>query len=154
VTPPGSNGPEKEAREEIDAALTEAGCVVQHRKELNISAGRGVAVREFKLKKGHGYADYLLYVDQKAVGVLEAKPKGHTLSGVEIQARKYSEGLPEVLKAPVQPLPFLYLSNGVEKRFTNLLDPESRSGRLGEENRDSVPRQLELPIRGTNDDEA
>jgi type I restriction enzyme R subunit len=127
VTPPGSNGPEKEAREQIDVGLTGEGWVVQHRKDLNISAGRGVAVREFKLKKGHGYADYLLYVDQKAVGVLQAKPKGHTLSGVEIQARKYSEGLPEVLKAPVQPLPFLYLSNGVEKRFTNLLDPEPRS---------------------------
>jgi type I restriction enzyme R subunit len=36
---------------------------------------------------GHGRADYLLYVDQKAVGVIEAKPEGTPLSGVEWQSR-------------------------------------------------------------------
>jgi type I restriction enzyme R subunit len=75
----------------IDAALAASGWIVQDRDEMNVAAGRGVAVREFKLKHGHGYADYLLFVDEKAVGVLEAKPEGFTLLGVEPQAKKYSE---------------------------------------------------------------
>ena len=57
---------------------------------MNISAGLGVAVREFPLKSGH--ADYLLYADAKAIGVIEAKPEGHTLTGVETQSGKYTDG--------------------------------------------------------------
>ncbi len=85
------------------------------------------AVREFGLKPGHGTADYLLYVDQKAAGVVEAKPAGYTLTGVETQSGKYSEGLPDALPAHHKPLPFLYETTGSETRFTNLLDPEPRS---------------------------
>src|SRR5262245_42022425 len=129
MTPKG-NGPERKAREKIDAALTEAGWIVQHRDEINLAAGRGVAVREFALAHGHGFADYLLFVDGKAVGVLEAKPQGHTLSGVEIQVRKYATGLPDGLRPPVEPLPFLYLSTGTDTKFTNLLDPDPRSRRV------------------------
>ena len=70
----------------------------------------GVAVREFSLKTGHGEADYLLFVHQKAVGVVEAKPEGFTLTGVETQSTKYSEGLPDYLQAFRRPLPFLYES--------------------------------------------
>jgi type I restriction enzyme R subunit len=114
----------------IDAALVEAGWVLQNRDEMNLSAGRGVVVREFKLTTGHGFADYLLFVDGKAVGVLEAKPEGHTLSGVEVQAEKYSKGLPAGLDPPVEPLPFLYLSTGAITKFTNLLDPDPRSRRV------------------------
>src|SRR5262249_4035279 len=65
-----------------------------------------------------------------AVGVLEAKPEGHTLSGVEVQAEKYSAGLPVGLNPPVEPLPFLYLSTGAITKFTNLLDPHPRSRRI------------------------
>ena len=57
----------------IEAALIEAGWRVQSRDAINLHAGHGVAVREFPLKKGHGYADYLLYVDGQALGVIEAK---------------------------------------------------------------------------------
>ena len=53
---------------------------------MNISAGLGVAVREFPLTTGE--ADYLLYADAKAIGVVEAKPEGHTLTGVETQSGK------------------------------------------------------------------
>jgi type I restriction enzyme R subunit len=122
--------PERKAREQIDAALAEAGWVVQDRDRMNLAAGQGVAVREFKLTTGHGFADYLLFVDGKAVGVLEAKPEGHTLSGVEVQAQKYAAGLPSGLNPPVEPLPFLYLSTGAITRFTNLLDPHPRSRRI------------------------
>ncbi len=78
--------PEEEARRFIDAGREKAGWVVQDRDEMNLAAGRGVAVREFRLAQGHGFADYLLFVDEKAVGALEAKPMGFTLKGVEVQS--------------------------------------------------------------------
>ncbi len=100
---------------------------MQNADSINLYAGRGVAVREFPLKSGHGTADYLLYVNQKAAGVVEAKPEGSTLTGVEVQSEKYSTGLPENLPAHHNPLPFLYESTGAETQFTNGLDPDPRS---------------------------
>ena len=85
--------PEERARVQIDTQLTACGWVVQDRAEMNISAGRGVAVREFPLKSGP--VDYLLYADGKAIGVVEAKPEGHSLTGVEIQSALYAEGVVE-----------------------------------------------------------
>lgn len=122
--------PEEQARTNIDGMLTRAGWVVQDADALNLYAGRGIAVREFPLKSGHGYADYLLYVDRTAAGVVEAKPEGYTLKGVEAQSEKYSMGLPEDLPVYQRPLPFLYESTGVEPQFTNELDPEPRSRSL------------------------
>ena len=119
--------PEEKSRREIDKLLTDAGWKVQDVSEANVTAGRGVAIREFPLKAGHGSADYLLYVDGAAAGVVEAKKEGDTLSGYEIQTEKYSVGLPDSLKAYRRPLPFCYQSTGVETRFTNLLEPEARS---------------------------
>jgi type I restriction enzyme R subunit len=119
--------PEDQAREHIDQALEQAGWKVQDYKSANLRAGRGVALRNFPLQSGHGFADYLLYLDGKAAGVVEAKKEGFPLIGVEIQSAKYSEGLPPQLPAHVRPLPFLYQSTGVETRFTNGLDPEPRS---------------------------
>ncbi|HEX2092896.1 MAG TPA: type I restriction-modification enzyme R subunit C-terminal domain-containing protein [Longimicrobiaceae bacterium] len=127
ILPMPPDSPEARARENIDRLLTQSGWQVQDRKAMNLAAGRGVAVREFPLKPGHGTADYLLYVDRRAVGVVEAKKEGTTLTGVETQTAKYSEGLPDNLPAPLRPLPFLYQSTGVETRFTNGLDPEPRS---------------------------
>ena len=84
-------------------------------------------LREFPLRPGHGAADYLLYVDGRAAGVVEAKPEGHTLTGVEAQSGKYGAGLPDNLPSYVRPLPFLYESTGAETRFTNGMDPQPRS---------------------------
>lgn len=109
--------PEQEARQHIDAALEYPGWVVQDRADMNLAAGPGVAVREFKMTSGHGFADYLLFVQRKAVGVLEAKPAGYALGSVELQADKHAKGLPAELRPPVRPLPFLFLSTGVETRF-------------------------------------
>ncbi len=117
--------PERRARETIDAQLAAAGWVVQSRDELNLGAARGVAVREFPMEGG--FADYLLFVDEKPAGALEAKPEGYTLSGVERQAKQYTTGLPRGIRGPILPLPFLYLSSGSVTRFTNLLDPKPRS---------------------------
>ncbi|ALA58303.1 type I restriction-modification enzyme R subunit C-terminal domain-containing protein [Nitrospira moscoviensis] len=119
--------PEDKAREKIDLALESAGWKVQDTKAANLNAGRGVALRNFPLGSGHGFADYLLYIDGKAAGVVEAKREGFPLVGVEVQAAKYSEGLPPTLPAYLRPLPFLYQSTGIETRFTNGLDPEPRS---------------------------
>jgi len=85
---------EQRARALIDCQLIEAGWVVQDRSSMNLFAGPGVAVREMIMKRGHGRAEYLLYVDKKAVGVIEAKPEGMTLSGVKWQSAMYAEGLP------------------------------------------------------------
>jgi type I restriction enzyme, R subunit len=119
--------PEQEARAEIDKLLTAAGWSVQRRGEADLAAAQGVAICEYPLKKGHGFADYLLYVDGAAVGVIEAKKTGIPLTAIEIQTAKYSEGLPDHIPAPRRPLPFCYQSTGVETRFTNLLEPEARS---------------------------
>ena len=99
--------PQEQARVNIDRKLAQAGWAVQNHASINLYASPGVAVREFPLKTGHGTADYLLYVDQKAVGVVEAKAEGSTLTGVEPQSGKYSTGLPDSLPAPRRPLPFL-----------------------------------------------
>ena len=118
--------PEKVARETIDKLLTQAGWLVCDASQVNIHAARGVAIREFPLP-GHGFADYLLYIDGKAAGVIEAKKEGATLTGVEIQSDKYTKGLPKNLPSWHNPLPFTYQSTGVETRFTNNLDPTPRS---------------------------
>lgn len=117
--------PEQDARRVIDQLLTAAGWVIQDRSQQNLGAGLGVAVREFPMRTGE--ADYLLFVDRQAVGAIEAKPAGVTLSGTNLQTQKYSDGLRPGLPACRVPLPFLYESTGVETFFTNLMDPEPRS---------------------------
>jgi type I restriction enzyme R subunit len=122
--------PEAFARQQIDAALTAAGWTVQDATAVNLYTGRGVAVREFGMRRGFGTADYLLFVERQAMGAVEAKKAGEPLTGVETQAEKYSRGLPDSVPAALRPLPFLYQSTGVETRFTNVLDPEPRSRRV------------------------
>ena len=87
--------PGQEARVDIDRLLEQAGWVVQDAGAVNLYASSGVAVRESPLKSGHGTADYLLYVNQKAAGGVEAKPESSTLTGVEVRSEKYSTGLPD-----------------------------------------------------------
>ena len=89
---------EARARETIVKLSTSAGWTVQSRTEVNVNAARGIAVREFPLKRGCGEADYLLYLDGSRAGVVEAKKEGDTLSGFELQTEKYSVGLPDELK--------------------------------------------------------
>lgn len=127
MTPPGSSqAPEALAREKIDALLEQAGWVVQSRDEMNVTLP-AVAVREFRLERGHGYADYLLFVDGRPIGVCEAKKTGVPVRNVEFQARKYVDGLPSTLEAPFKPLPFAYISTGDETAFINHLDPHPRT---------------------------
>lgn len=85
--------PEAQARKEIDRLLGAAGWHVCDVKDANIHAARGVALREFALAEGYGHADYLLYVDGKAAGVIEAKKMGTTLTGVENLRQKFERGI-------------------------------------------------------------
>lgn len=141
--------PEQQAREQIDAKLTAAGWVVQSYRDMNLGAGVGLAVTEFP--GAHGPADYLLYVDSKAIGVVEAKPVGHTLRGVEGQSASYSEGLPATLPAWRRPLPFQYESTGEVTQFTNWMEPHARSRDIFSFHRPETLREMvqeEKPLRG------
>lgn len=124
--------PEQKARLKIDELLTYAGWHVQDREAMNLfdPAKPGVAVREAHLRTG--FADYLLFVDGQALGVVEAKKVGVPLSGVEAQSARYAVGLRPPMRTwrPEIPLPFRYESTGVETFFTNGLDPDPRARRV------------------------
>lgn len=77
--------PEERARKNIDSMLIDAGWSVQNMDEFDFGASIGVAIREFSV--GRDAADYLLFLDGKAAGVVEAKPEGTTLGGVSLRAR-------------------------------------------------------------------
>ena len=125
---------EQRARVLIDAQLAAAGWSVQDKKNLNLFASEGVACREAIMAPGYGRADYLLYVDQRAVGVIEAKPIGTPLSGVEWQSAKYADGLPAEVRLKAQTvqgkLPFVFEASGSETHFTNGFDPDPRARRI------------------------
>ncbi len=111
---------EQRARRVIDGLLEQAGWQVQNGRDLNLFAGQGIAVRERVMAPGHGRADYLLYVDKRVVGVIEAKPEGTPLIGVEWQSAMYAAGLPEAhrkrARLHADRLPFVFESTGTETR--------------------------------------
>lgn len=117
--------PEAKARAIIDQQLAAAGWLVQDRYQMDRRAGLGVAVREYPLAAGP--TDYLLLVDGKACGVVEAKKEGFTLSGVADQAIGYNADVPAELKSWGTPLRFDYEASGAETLFSDRLDPDQRS---------------------------
>ncbi len=115
--------PEQQARLNIDRQLNQAGWLVQDIKDFNPSAGLGIAVREYPTESGS--ADYILFIERKPVGVIEAKKEGHTLSQVHDQTTRYStDNLKFIRKDEV--LPFQYESTGTETLFTDARDPSPR----------------------------
>ncbi|MBL8351388.1 MAG: DEAD/DEAH box helicase family protein [Burkholderiaceae bacterium] len=118
--------PEDQARAEIDKRLAQAGWVLQDRAQLDPSAGRGVAVREYPTDTGP--ADYLLLVDREAVGVIEAKrdEEGQRLTEHEAQTERYARAKLKWRKGG-HPLRFLFEATGQLIRFTDGLDPAPRS---------------------------
>ncbi len=123
--PPGSaSPPEARARQRIDAMLAAAGWIVQSRSDLNLHAGPGIAVREVSTTTGP--ADYILFLDGKACGALEAKAEGVTLSGVVAQGDDYATAAPKGYPAWANPLPFVYVSTGAETLFQDARDPHPR----------------------------
>lgn len=95
---------------------------------INLGAAKGIAIREFPLKSGP--PDYLLIVNRKAFGVVEAKPYGNTLSGVAEQSQDYLSGLSSNIPSIQIPLTFAYESTGIETYFRDLRDPDPRSRRI------------------------
>ena len=122
--------PEARARIAIDEQLEACGWLVQDYQHAAVAAAKGVAVREVPTEAGP--ADYVLYVDAIALGAIEAKKEGITLTGVEPQTRKYQAAYPGELPAFLVDgaLPFGYEATGTETRFTSLLDPQPASRRV------------------------
>lgn len=123
----GSNqNPEQIARDEIDRLLAEAGWLVQNKSGLDFNKSLGIAVREYPTDTGP--ADYVLFINRKAIGVIEAKPKdwGHKITTVEEQSADYANAKLKWVNNN-QPLPFVYESTGVITRFTDRRDPKPRS---------------------------
>ncbi len=118
--------PEEVARDRIDRRLSAAGWHVQDKNALDFNAGLGVAVREYQTDIGP--ADYVLFADRRAVGVIEAKPDswGAKLTTVELQSEGYANARLKWI-SNAEPLPFLYESTGQITRFTNGGDPNPRS---------------------------
>jgi type I restriction enzyme R subunit len=118
--------PEQVARDRIDGRLRASGWQVQDKDALDFNAGLGIAVREYQTDIGP--ADYVLFADRQAVGVVEAKPDdfGMRLTSVEEQSEGYAKAKLKWV-ANAQPLPFLYESTGRITRFTNARDPCPRS---------------------------
>ena len=119
-----NQNPEQIARDKIDEMLRQAGWEVQSKKKVDLSASKGVAVREYQTDVGP--ADYVLFVDRKPVGIIEAKreDEGHRLTVVEEQSSEYAKAKLKYLNN--DPLPFVYESTGTITRFTDYRDPKPR----------------------------
>ena len=126
--------PEEQARVLIDEQLTQAGWHVCDRQDIDLVNQYGNAVREVVMDVGHGRADYLLYVDKRVVGVIEAKPIGTALSGVEWQSAMYAAGLPEAYRETAvlkdDRLPFIFEASGTETQYKNGFDPDPRARKI------------------------
>jgi|TARA_R110000851_G_scaffold128128_1_gene260346 type I restriction enzyme R subunit len=118
--------PEQKARDIIDKKLRDAGWHVQAFKKINFSVGRGIAVREYQTDVGP--ADYVLFIDKTAVGIIEAKPDewGHKITTVEQQSEGYAAASLKWVSNQI-PLRFIYETTGVITRFTDGHDPKPRS---------------------------
>lgn len=123
-----NQNPEQIARDKIDLMLIEAGWVVQSKNDVDLSANRGVAVREYQI--GTEFADYALFVDRNPVGIIEAKKEdeGHKLTVAEDQAAEYAKGKLKYLNN--EPLHFVFESTGIITRFRDTRDPKPRGRRV------------------------
>lgn len=120
-----NQNPEQQTRDYLDKQLESCGWQVQSLAKINLSAKPGVAVREYPTDVG--FADYVLFVDGKPCGVIEAKreEEGHHINIHEEQAENYAKAQLKYLKN--QPLPFVYVSTASKNLFTKFLDPKPRA---------------------------
>ncbi len=122
-----NQNPEQKARDKIDQMLREAGWKVQSQDKADLHASKGVAIREYYTDAGP--ADYVLFLNRKPVGIIEAKreEEGHRLTMAEDQSKKYATA--KLKHRDNDPLFFAYESTGIITRFTDYRDPKPR-GRL------------------------
>lgn len=121
-----NQNPEQIARDRIDEMLRQGGWAVQSKDKINFNASKGIAVREYTTSVGP--ADYVLFVNQKPIGIIEAKKEdeGHRLTVVEDQSKGYAEAQLKYFKSS-EAIPFVYESTGTITRFTDYRDPHPRS---------------------------
>ncbi len=121
-----NKNPEQIARDAIDARLRASGWAVQNNRQIDHAAADGIAVKEYSTSIGP--ADYVLFSERKAMGVVEAKPDswGAKITTVEAQSAGYAGAELKWVKNP-EPLPFIYEATGVITRFTDARDPKPRS---------------------------
>ena len=117
--------PEEKARQNIDRLFSDAGWSVVDRLHYNprLSAA---AIKE-GLLCGNLEADYLLFIEGKAVGVLEAKREDTDVSSLAVikQAENYTYKVPDWYQTWAKPLPLIYLSNGKTVFFRNSNNPST-----------------------------
>ncbi|EMF80379.1 type III restriction enzyme, res subunit [Leptospira weilii serovar Topaz str. LT2116] len=120
-----NQSPEQLSRDLIDKRLIQSGWIIQDKKSVHLGANLGIAVREYNTDVGP--ADYVLFVDRKPVGLIEAKreEEGYRLTAVEEQSKEYAQAKLKYLNN--DPLPYVYESTGELTRFTNYRDPKPRS---------------------------
>lgn len=120
-----NQNPEQIARDHIDKQMTACGWIIQNKSTLNLNAGVGIAVREYVTDVGP--ADYVLFVDGKPCGIVEAKrvEEGHRLTVHENQSEEYATA--KLKHLDNKPLPFVYESTGEVTRFTDFRDPKPRA---------------------------
>ncbi|RCS58185.1 type I restriction-modification enzyme R subunit C-terminal domain-containing protein [Parvibium lacunae] len=118
--------PEIKARERIDQKLQQAGWIIQDMAALNLGAGVGVIVREYPTDTGP--ADYVMFVNRQAVGVIEAKrdSAAENITAVEQQTERYASATLK-WRTEQTPLRFLFEATGQIIRFTDNADPAPRS---------------------------
>ena len=121
-----NKNPEQIARDRIDHMLAQAGWSVQDKNRIDFGKAKGIAVREYPTDSGP--ADYILFVERKPVGVIEAKrpEMGQNINVVAEQTARYATAR---LKWIIdnRPLPFLYESTGEIMLFRDERDPKPRS---------------------------
>lgn len=117
---------EDKARDNIDKMLRDAGWVVHSKGNLDFSEGVGVAIREYPTDTGP--ADYVLFVDKRPVGIIEAKneEEGLRLTVHEEQSTRYANAKLKYFENE-PPLPFVYETTGIVTHFTDYRDPKPRA---------------------------
>ncbi len=120
-----NQNPEQIARDNIDKQLVACGWIIQSVRQINLNAGTGIAVKEYLTDVGP--ADYVLFVDGKPCGVIEAKreEEGHRINVHEKQVEDYANAKLKHLNN--EPLPYVYISTGEITKFTAFTDPKPRA---------------------------
>ena len=117
--------PEEKARIKIDQWFADAGWKVVDREDYEPTC-TAVAIRE-GLLKGNLEADYFLFINGKAVGVLEAKREDIDAFSNKVceQATLYARNIPNIYQTYQKPLPFIFTSNGKDLYFCDFREQDS-----------------------------
>ena len=131
--------PEEKARVKIDQMFVDAGWRVVDREAYSPTI-TAAAIRE-ALLIGNAEADYLLFINGKAVGVLEAKREEIDVASDRVceQAIRYTRYAPLCYQSFERPLPFIYQSNGNTTLFRDCRTEESDYEEL---NRIHTPKEM------------